>query len=202
MDDSAATTPTTTTEIPRGQQQGKHNDNKNVVIPSKPLHRFVEKEPQSLGIVIVICGCAEVMMGFVLVSERRTNSTMLYIPFWQGALFLICGLLSIYTGARPSKRMVTVCLAMYVISILGIIVSFGYRISCFSYYRYVWLYAGPSEDEMWSDRRLHEIFGVESILFSCSLCVSVLLIFLSVVARLALKSTNTQVIFQRVPTQQ
>lgn len=39
-------------------------------------------------IVILICGCAEVLMGFVLTQEEDHTSLLhvVYIPFWQGAL--------------------------------------------------------------------------------------------------------------------
>ncbi|KAJ4945878.1 hypothetical protein JOQ06_023556, partial [Pogonophryne albipinna] len=85
-------------------------------------------------IAILIFGCAEVMMGFTLSGERDAFTSFgNYTSFWQGTLFLVCGSLSIYTELRPSKKMVTVCLSMYVVSLLGIIVSFGYRIRLFSY---------------------------------------------------------------------
>ncbi|MED6247842.1 hypothetical protein ATANTOWER_019047 [Ataeniobius toweri] len=53
---------------------------------SKPLHRFVQKQPRSLGIVILMFGCAEVLMGIVLASDSMNSSFKLYIPFWQGSL--------------------------------------------------------------------------------------------------------------------
>ncbi|KAM7389704.1 hypothetical protein PAMP_023667 [Pampus punctatissimus] len=124
--------------------------NHRAVMSSKPLHRFIQKEPKSLGIVIVICGCAELLMGFQLANESVTTSIGIYVPFWQGALFLICGNLSIYTEVHPSKKM-------------------------------------------------ELLFGIEGLLMTYSLCVSVLLIFLCVIARLSLKSTRTQVIIQNIP---
>lgn len=106
-----------------------------VLMSSKPLHRFVQREPRSLGvthqtiqghsneivdslcflkkyteidvytnkgcvnvllvspassspyqIVILICGCAELLMGFQLASESVQTSCEIYIPFWQGFL--------------------------------------------------------------------------------------------------------------------
>ncbi|KAM7417728.1 hypothetical protein PAMA_017393 [Pampus argenteus] len=170
-----------------------------VVMSSKPLHRFIQKEPKSLGIVIVICGCMELLMGFQLASESVNTSNGIYVPFWQGALFLICGNLSIYTEVHPSKKMVTVCLAMYVVSLLGIIVSVVYRIYCFAHFGVrMYIMLDPVEQQ-WTYRRLELLFGIEGLLFTYSLCVSVLLIFLCVIARLALKSTRTQVIIQNIP---
>ncbi|KAE8285955.1 hypothetical protein D5F01_LYC15634 [Larimichthys crocea] len=165
----------------------------SVLMYSKPLHRFVQREPRILGIVIVIFGCAEFLMGFHLASENVITSYKIYTPYWQGFLFIVCGSLSIYTGLHPSKKMVTVSLAMYIMSILGIVVSVGYRIFSFAHlsdlrYRTRW---GDYSD--WGFYRMEQLLVVEIILFISSLCVSVLLIFLCAVARLALKSTHTQI---------
>ncbi|KAK5925122.1 hypothetical protein CgunFtcFv8_017671 [Champsocephalus gunnari] len=166
------------------------------VLSSKPLHRFVQREPRDVGIAILIFGCAEVMMGFTLSGERRAFTYFgIYTSFWQGTLFLVCGSLSIYTELRPSKKMVTVCLSMYVVSLLGIIVSFFYRIRIFSYLTYLKLY----RDEYLSLQRLDQIVAIEALLFTCSLFVAGLLIFLCVIARLALKSTRTQIIVRHIP---
>ncbi|XP_030594569.1 membrane-spanning 4-domains subfamily A member 4D-like isoform X2 [Archocentrus centrarchus] len=107
---------------------GDQGTDSNVLLSNKPLHRFVQKEPRSLGIVVLIFGCAELLMGFQLAGQNTASSNGIYIPFWQGALFLACGILSIYTELHPSKKMVTVCLAIYVVSIFGIIISMLYRI--------------------------------------------------------------------------
>ncbi|KAK2849187.1 hypothetical protein Q5P01_009021 [Channa striata] len=180
----------TTRITTNGNQEADHM----VLMSSKPLHRFVQREPGSLGIVIVMFGCAEVLMGFQLVGEKATTSNGLYVPFWQGALFLLCGNLSIYTERHPSKKMVTVCLAMYLVSFFGILVSGGYRIACILNYRYLgrWM-------DQWNFYRRDQLYGVEGLLLASSLCVSVLLIVLCVFARLALKSTRTQFIVQCIP---
>lgn len=170
-----------------------------VLMSSKPLHRFVQREPRSLGIVILICGCAELLMGFQLASESVQTSCEIYIPFWQGFLFLVCGNLSIYTEVHPSKKMVTVCLSMYVVSLLGIVVSIVYRIYCFAHFGFLRYRGSQFLEHEWTHNRIEQLFGIEGILFTSSLCVSVLLIFLCVIARLALKSTNTQVIVQLIP---
>ncbi|XP_059202270.1 uncharacterized protein LOC131981809 [Centropristis striata] len=165
---------------------------------TKPLYRFTRKEPRSLGIVIVMFGCAEILMGFNLKQEEWSTSCVLFIPFWQGALFLVCGILSIYTDIHPSKKMLTVCLAMYGVSLFGIGISVGYRIYLMCYYSFSYMvYRSRARGE--EPSRVDLVRGVESILLSSSLCVSGLLIFLCVVSRLALKSTNTQFILQYIP---
>nr|XP_020480101.1 uncharacterized protein LOC109974308 [Monopterus albus] len=177
-----------------GTQEADHR----VLLTSKPLHRFVQREPKSLGIVILIFGCIEILMGFQLARENERTSTFAYVPFWQGILFIICGTLSIYTEVHPSKKMVTVCLAMYVISLLGIIVSGSFRLFCFNHYSYLYHWASYQEHNIWAYYRAEQLFGVEGLLLASSLCVFVLLIFLCTVARLALKSTQNQVIIQRI----
>ncbi|KAM3613451.1 uncharacterized protein V6R79_026303 [Siganus canaliculatus] len=180
-----------------------NNVNQEVLMSSKPLHRFVQNEPRSLGIVLVIFGMAEFVTMFYLSTGRDITSARIYIPFWQGLLFLICGSLSIYTEIQPSKKMVTVCLAMYVVSLLGIIVSFGFRI-------HVLVYISHTMDYTWDDGDLRTqtvlladiLLGIEGILFTSSLCAFGLLVFLSSVARLALKSTHSQIIVQYVPPAQ
>lgn len=193
-------TESTTAERKTGKDVIQEGD--QVLMCSKPLHRFIQREPKSLGIVILICGCAELLMGFQLAGESVQTSCVIYIPFWQGALFLVCGNLSIYTEVHPSKKMVTVCLAMYVVSLLGIVVSTVFRIYCFTEYGYLTYMAKKYSGDTWAFKRMEQLFGIEGILFTSSLCVSGLLIFLCAVARLALKSTHTQVIVQRIPAPQ
>ncbi|XP_054453879.1 membrane-spanning 4-domains subfamily A member 4D-like isoform X2 [Anoplopoma fimbria] len=125
-------TESTTRDRTTGHDGNQAADNM-LLMSSKPLHRFVQKEPKSLGIAILIFGCAEILMGFLLAKSSEYTSYVIYTPFWQGALLLLCGNLSIYTEIHPSKKMVTVCLAMYVVSLFGLVISIGQRISIFGY---------------------------------------------------------------------
>ncbi|KAK5864847.1 hypothetical protein PBY51_016056 [Eleginops maclovinus] len=178
-------------------KDGNKAEDQDVLMSSKPMHRFVQRGPRSLGIAILIFGCAEVMMGFTLSGERKQFSSFgIYTSFWQGTLFLVCGNLSIYTDLRPSKKMVTVCLAMYVVSLLGIVVSVGYRINQCSFLTY--LTHSHYNDNLSTRNRLNQVFFIEGFLCTCSLFVAGLLIFLSVIARLALKSTRTQIIVRHI----
>lgn len=188
-------TESTTRQRATGGAENQEGDNK-VLMSSKPLHRFVQQEPRNLGIVILIFGCAELLMGFQLAGETAQTSYGIYVPFWQGALFLVCGILSIYTDLHPSKKMVTVCLALYVVSMIGIIVSLSYRIFCFL------ILSIEHYTRRLPTYRTALIGGIESILFISSLCASGILIFLCVIARFALKSTQTQVIIQHIPAPQ
>lgn len=178
----------------RNTEHGNQDGDKRELLSTKPLHRFVQREPKSLGIVILIFGCAELLMGFQLAAEPEKTSNFLYVPFWQGALFIVCGVLSVYTGIHPSKKMVTVCLAMYVVSLFGILFSVGSRIAFMTMLNRPYYYRHRDSD----GEREELLMVIEALLFVCSLCVSVLLIFLCCVARLALKSTRTQLILHQI----
>ncbi|KAG9345566.1 hypothetical protein JZ751_008710 [Albula glossodonta] len=169
-----------------------------VVGSQKPLHRFVNGEPRCVGIVVLFFGCGELLMGIPLVSNYTINSTAMYIPFWLGALFVISGNLSIYTESHPSKKMVTVCLSMYVVTLFGIFIALCYRLYIVITLSFGHFVFHPSYERNWiSTRSLHAlIHTTEGLLLALSLFVSVLLLFLSCRARAALKSTKTQVIVQ------
>ncbi|TNM98753.1 hypothetical protein fugu_013317 [Takifugu bimaculatus] len=171
---------------------GKNQVDRTVLLSSKPLHRFVKMEPKTLGIVIVIFGWAELLMGCQLSTDHVMTSFTIYAPLWQGLLFLICGSLSIYTEVYPSKKLVTVCLSMYIVSVLGIIVSFIFRIIHLLFQGWGRGMRGLSRD------RSNLLVWIDSILLISSACVLVVLIFLCAVARLALKSTRNQVIVHQV----
>lgn len=182
----------------RNAEHGDQDGDKRELLSTKPLHRFVKQDPKSLGVVILIFGSAELLMGLHLAGDNvEITSTCMYIPFWQGALFLVCGVLSIYTGIHPSKKMVTVCLAMYVVSIIGNLVSVGSRIF-FLIVLDVSHHTGGFSSFQIPPERGALLLSIEGILFTCSVCALVLLIFLSCVSRLALKSTRTQLVLHQI----
>ncbi|MED6273539.1 hypothetical protein CHARACLAT_007453 [Characodon lateralis] len=83
---SLAMEETESTAVDRTTVADENQKTENILMSSKPLHRFVQKQPRSLGIVILVFGCAEVLMGIVLASDSMKSSFNLYIPFWQGSL--------------------------------------------------------------------------------------------------------------------
>ncbi|XP_013863541.1 membrane-spanning 4-domains subfamily A member 4D [Austrofundulus limnaeus] len=183
------TEPTTRPKTAGGDGNQVTND---TLMSGKPLHRFVQREPRCLGIVLLLFAFPELMMGFVLADVKLYSSNNIYIPFWQGTLFSLCGILSIYTELHPSKKMVSACLSMYAVALVGILVSLGYRIHFFLLHPYT-MYRFSLQINV------DLVAYVEGILFTSSLCVLGLLIFLIVIARFALKSTHTQLIVQYIP---
>ncbi|KAJ8269382.1 hypothetical protein COCON_G00119890 [Conger conger] len=153
----------------------------------KPLHRFLNGEPKCLGIAVLLLGCGELLLGIPLATVGD-SSALLYVPFWLGALFVISGNLSIYTEGHPSKKMVTVCLSMYVVTLLGIFVSMCSRLAL-----HPRLYFSADEEKALTG----QVLTAESVLLILSLCVCPVLIFLACRARAALKSTKTRVLIQQ-----
>ncbi|XP_036407681.1 membrane-spanning 4-domains subfamily A member 15-like [Megalops cyprinoides] len=139
--------------------------NDGLVARQKPLHRFIKGEPQCIGIAVLFFGCGELLIGLQLFKDDSVNSATLYIPFWLGALFLISGSLSIYTENHPSKKMVTVCLSMYVVSLLGVFISLCYRVHCFIH---IELYLIDVDD--WTRWRYGQVMNTEAVLLAASLC--------------------------------
>lgn len=182
----------------RNAEHGKEDGDKRELLATKPLHRFVQREPKSLGIVILIFGCAELLMGIQLAGDSvKITSCFLYIPFWQGTLFLVCGILSIYTGMHPSKKLVTICLSMYVVCLFGILISLGSRIAfmiMIDVSRYWKGYTlSPTPDD-----KAKQLLAIEGLLLTSSLCAFGMLVFLCCFARLALKSTRTQLVLHQI----
>lgn len=93
-----------------GSAAGETQVDRTVLQTSKPLHRFVQRQPKILGVtdsgrwvrryrmvlvsstvplphqtVIVIFACAEFLMGSQLIKESWSPFAT-YVPFWQGLL--------------------------------------------------------------------------------------------------------------------
>ncbi|KAG5263671.1 hypothetical protein AALO_G00267360 [Alosa alosa] len=162
---------------------------------NKPLHRFLAGQPRYIGIAIMFFGCNELMLGLPLVRVTIMTSARLYTPFWQGTLFMICGILSIHTHSYPSKKLVTVCLAMYIVTILG---------GCFTLiFRLIAIINGMFYDTFHDDGDdayvlLAQLKSTEAVLYSSTIVVIILLICLCCFAKQSLKSSNTQVIMRQV----
>ncbi|XP_041930752.1 membrane-spanning 4-domains subfamily A member 4D-like [Alosa sapidissima] len=164
---------------------------------NKPLHRFLAGQPRYIGIAIMFFGCNELMLGLPLIRETIMTSVRLYTPFWQGALFMICGSLSIHTHSYPSKKLVTVCLAMYIVTILGGCFTLIFRLIAITDISGM-LYYTFDDDGDDAYVRLAQLKITEAVLYTSTIVVIILLICLCCFAKRSLKSSNTQVIMRQV----
>lgn len=107
-------TESTMVEKPTGESENQKLD-ETLLLSSKPLHRFVQKQPRNFGvnstreetgkmyihiqlytlniflfwifqIVILMFGCAEIVMGCAMAGTTMETSFKMYTPFWQGTL--------------------------------------------------------------------------------------------------------------------
>lgn len=90
---------------------------------TKPLHRFIKGQPKIIGIIVLVLGTSVFTVTAVLVEERDTRFIWTAIPpgFVQGTLYIICGILYILTEHTPTKKTVTISLALSIVSLLATI---------------------------------------------------------------------------------
>ncbi|XP_077421030.1 uncharacterized protein LOC144051107 isoform X1 [Vanacampus margaritifer] len=104
------------------QTRGNSDTVQDRVGGAKPLHRFINAQPQLVGITMLILGAPFIIMAIVT-AEDLSHSSFGTIPpgYMVGAIFIICGILYIITEHNPTKKNVTISLAL---SIVAILVSF------------------------------------------------------------------------------
>lgn len=168
---------------------------------SKPLHRFIKGQPKLIGIIVLVLGSS-----FFIVSVAITPDEFVYflsstIPpgFLVGSMFIICGILYILTEHNPTKKTVTISLALSIVSILGVcwvLISILPHITHRHYYRdYEFIDDNITEtnDPYWSS---YEAMGmcIELVFLSYSLIGAIIFIVMSCLAVAALRSTKSQAI--------
>ncbi|XP_067345280.1 membrane-spanning 4-domains subfamily A member 6B-like isoform X1 [Channa argus] len=178
---------------------------------SKPLHRFLKVQPKIVGVLVVALG----LSFFIVAISVSFNSTFHDISTdvspssVTGTLFIVSGILFILTEHKLTKKIVSLSLALSIVTILGALWSMFHMIITFSgpdHYRYYGFFevnTAETEDTEWL-----------SYSESMGLCLEVLFLFytsvgivffitMSVFAGAALRSTRSQVIVMMttMPTQ-
>ncbi|XP_028999775.1 uncharacterized protein LOC114851978 [Betta splendens] len=87
---------------------------------SKPLHRFLRGNPKIVGIVLLVLGTSFFTISMGLNIEAVVVNTLSAIPtgFLLGSLFILCGIMYILAEHNPTKKTVTISLALGVVTIL------------------------------------------------------------------------------------
>lgn len=90
---------------------------------TKPLHRFIKGQPKIVGTILLVLGTSMFAVAAVLIEDRDTPYILTAIPpgFLQGTLYIICGILYIITDHNPTKKTVTISLALSIVTLLGTI---------------------------------------------------------------------------------
>ncbi|KAG7314063.1 hypothetical protein KOW79_022559 [Hemibagrus wyckioides] len=158
---------------------------------SKPLHRFLRGEPKTVGIVLLFLGLCLFMFGIPLKGDNLETSAESYSPFWLGILYFICGILYIQSERNTTKKIVTISLAFSIIAILGTIVAVIIFIKSLASYSH-YMYRFYDNDTDVAVEHYMQLYSMEAVFLFHSLVAGVILISMSVFARLALHSSNTQ----------
>ncbi|KAM9366122.1 uncharacterized protein ABDE67_001620 [Symphorus nematophorus] len=165
---------------------------------SKPLHRFIKGQPKIIGIIVLVLGSS-----FVIVSIAITPD---YIPqIWTGillgALFIICGILYILTEHNPTKKTVTISLALSIVTILAacwtvlhILPSMTHHYHDSHYFEYLEENITDIDEDTWSS--YHKFIGLslEAIFLFYTFVGAIIFIVMSTLAGAALRSTKSQAI--------
>uniref|UniRef100_A0A3Q1G4F7 Membrane-spanning 4-domains subfamily A member 4D-like n=1 Tax=Acanthochromis polyacanthus TaxID=80966 RepID=A0A3Q1G4F7_9TELE len=171
---------------------------------SKPLHRFIKGQPKIVGTVLLVLGtCFFVNAVALMVNHPSQHYIGTAIPsgFMMGVLFIICGILYIITEHNPSKKTVTISLALSIVSILVAAWTLLNTLPNFAHYHHYHPYGGYSMDEnftesesMWST--YYEAMGIsfQAVLVFYCFVGAIIFIVMSSLAGAALRSTKSQAI--------
>ncbi|KAL6113287.1 uncharacterized protein ACO6RY_11612 [Pungitius sinensis] len=87
----------------------------------KPLHRFIKGQPKIVGIIALVLGSSFFLLAIAIAPENLVligaNDPSLFL---QGTMFILCGILYILTEHNPTKKKVTISLALSIVTILGV----------------------------------------------------------------------------------
>ncbi|KAK9542573.1 hypothetical protein VZT92_000422 [Zoarces viviparus] len=172
----------------------------------KPLHRFIKGQPKIIGIIALVLGSSFFMLSIVIMPDNSIQFISTTVPpgFLLGTLFIFCGILYILTEHYPTKKTVTISLALSIVTTLGvcwtsmhILPNTGHR----SYYRDYGFIEDNFTHEIISDWSYEEmVMSVELIFLVYSVLGAIIFIVMSCLAVAALRSTKSQAIIVMTTT--
>ncbi|XP_062277217.1 membrane-spanning 4-domains subfamily A member 15-like isoform X2 [Scomber scombrus] len=119
---------------------------------SKPLHRFIKGEPKIIGIVVLVLGVSFIIISAALQADTIGHISSIFPPGnLLGTLYILCGILYILTEHNPTKKKVTMSLALSIVTILGafwiILTRLPYIVHSHFYRHYEYLEGNSTETE-------------------------------------------------------
>ncbi|TDH17239.1 hypothetical protein EPR50_G00006340 [Perca flavescens] len=151
---------------------------------SKPLHRFLKGQPKIIGIIVLVMGSSFFIVSLAIIPEYFSSFTWTAIQpgFAMGILFIISGIVYILTEHSPTKKTVTISLALSIVTILGICWALLGTLPTLDRYNYHNTSNKHMEMSMEVIFLVHTIVGV------------IIFIVMSCLAGAALRSTKSQAI--------
>ncbi|KAM7399380.1 hypothetical protein PAMP_018655 [Pampus punctatissimus] len=130
--------------------------------------------------------------------SSQQKSTAVIPGFLLGILYILCGILYILTEHNPTKKTVTMSLALSIVTILGafvtIIIILSYLGTRQSYRYYDYLDDNMTDIEDPPSHYEHMKLTVEAISVFYNFVGTIIFIVMSTLAGAALRSTNSQAI--------
>ncbi|XP_034534740.1 uncharacterized protein LOC117809235 [Notolabrus celidotus] len=176
---------------------------------TKPLHRFIKGQPKIIGVIVLIIGSSL----FIISVSGVNPMTDLFLSevsssILLGLLFIMCGILYILTEHHPSKKTVTISLALSIVTILWS----GWTILCImpmminhlhDRYEYFEDNTTGNEDHAWHTYHEAMIVSMEVVFMLYCFAGAIIFIVMSIMAGIALRSTKSQamVVMTAAPTE-
>ncbi|XP_072526554.1 uncharacterized protein [Salminus brasiliensis] len=154
-------------------------------------------------VVMMFMGAGLFMFGIPLKMDiAMDTSADIYSSFWLGILYFTCGVLYILSERQPSKKIITASFALSILSTLGSIVAsidFITALSFSSYHHFFYpnfYYEDEANQSNTEAVMFHymPIYSLEAVFLFNSLLGGIILIIMTVYARMALRSSRTQAV--------
>nr|XP_057945824.1 uncharacterized protein LOC131139887 [Doryrhamphus excisus] len=168
---------------------------------SKPLHRFMKAQPESVGVVVLVLGVSFFITSIIMAVDHPAHHFWRITPLGYiiGIQFIICGILYIITEHSSTKKIVTASLAFGILTILNccwIIFNLIPNIENHHFQRQFEIFdldnITAMEDAIWEPRAEALGFTTEAIFLFYIFVGGIILLVMSVLAGAALRSTKSQ----------
>ncbi|XP_028297361.1 uncharacterized protein LOC114459228 [Gouania willdenowi] len=168
---------------------------------SKPLHRFLRGQPKITGNSMLVLGTSFFIITIAVMMDFHSMDIWPYLPpiLFMGIQFIACGILYILTEYNPTKKTVTISLALSITSLLGVVWTFIDILPLINYHAYR-AYETYDDDNGTIQINTQEypfnnmIAVFEAILLFYTMVGAVIVIVMSCLAGAALRSTKTQAV--------
>ncbi|XP_029283029.1 uncharacterized protein LOC115005367 isoform X2 [Cottoperca gobio] len=161
------------------------------VYGTKPLHRFIKGQPKINGIMLLVLGSSFISIFLAIVPEYESITVGIFV---LGILFVICGILYILTAHNPTKKTVTISLALSIVNILVACWIIFCIVPKLMYVHHQYMTYDEFIENNYTHWEAREAMGesVEMIFLFHIIMGAIICIIMSTLAVAALRSTNSQ----------
>ncbi|XP_072236418.1 uncharacterized protein [Leuresthes tenuis] len=176
---------------PSGELSGNNGSLQDAAVGgTKPLHRFLKGQPKIMGTVVLVMGASLVIFSIAITIGQSSTHAWAAVPpgFILGTLFIISGILYILTELNPTKKTVTISLAL---SIMSILLAFWTLLHVLANMHRHMVH---HYDDNITDIEIAMGVSIEAVILFHSCVGAIIFIVMSALAGAALRSTRSQAI--------